>query len=245
MNSPSYSFISRQSKSPLQLSGIDIAFVGSSVDDRGSATIEMLKDSLITVSKLRYIPDEQKIYLDNRLSKRDCLVAHMTSAKRILIDATTLGLGEILNILLAVRSGKHSEVEFLYAEPSDYTKNMSNSNKEFPDSDFALTTNCRFQGILGFAHEYQSKNMAAHVFLLGYEPARIRNAIEQRGDFDRKHYTIHVVLGVPAFQSGWESNTIRTHLGVLEGLEIGVNSITYCQANSIRESYLTLWDLYS
>ena len=96
----------------------------------------------------------------------------------------------------------------------------------------------------GFAHAYQANMLAKHVFLLGYESARVRNAIEQRGDIDRARYQIQVVIGVPAFQTGWESNTIRTHLHVLEDLAIADHLVTYCQANSIRESYLTLWDLY-
>ena len=85
---------------------------------------------------------------------------------------------------------------------------------------------------------------AAHVFMLGYESARIRNAFEQLGERNRKLYGVYAIIGVPAFQSGWEANSIRPHLHVLEELDIDEHSIVYCQANSIRETYLTLWELY-
>lgn len=246
MTAPSYRFTSNQSNvAPPQLEGVDLAFVGGSVDDRGSATIDALRKTSRVVSELQYCPDDQKIKLNKQDSSRSRLSEHMGSVKRILIDATTLGLGEILNILMAVQINRRSEVEFLYAEPGEYTKSKPAHDEEPQHRKFALTTNCRFQGMQGYAHAYQSNMVAKHVFLLGYESARLRNAIEQRGDIDRNRYQIQVVIGVPAFQTGWESNTTRTHLHVLEELEVANHRVAYCQANSIRESYLTLWDLYS
>ena len=220
-----------------------LAFVGGSVDDRGSATIDALKNASGVISGLRYDPDDQNIYLDGQPSKRSRLAEHMEDAKRILIDATTLGLGEILNILMAIQIRRGSMVEFLYAEPGEYTKSNPADDEEPQHRKFALTTNCRFQAIHGYAHAYQANMLARHVFFLGYESARVRNAIEQRGDIDRARYQIQVVIGVPAFQAGWEANTIRTHLHVLEYVEVADHRIAYCQANSVRESYLTLWDL--
>jgi hypothetical protein len=245
MISPSYKFFSRKHDSaPPKLEGVDIAFVGDSIDERGSATIDALTNAARSVSSLRYYPDDQKLFLNGEETRRDRLVKYLSGAHRIIIDATTLGLGEILNVLIAAKAGQHPEVEFLYAEPKDYTKSTPESGEDHQHRNFALTTNCRFQGIHGFAHSHQSNMPATHVFLLGFEPARIRNAIEQRGDIDGSTYEIHVVIGVPAFQTGWEGNSIRTHLNLLDELDIGSPSITYCPANSVRETYLNLWDLY-
>jgi hypothetical protein len=245
MIGPGYTFTSRQLQSvPPALSGADIAFVGVSVDDRGFATVNALKDVTKTLSDFRFDQDHQEIYLNEHKTNRQRLIEHMGGCSRILIDATTLGLGEILHILMAARQGGHRAVEFLYAEPIKYTENKT-ANKEEPQRrDFALTRNCRFQAVLGFAHEYQSNMKAAHVFMLGYESARIGNAIEQLGERNRKLYGVYAIIGVPAFQSGWEANSIRPHLHVLEELDIDEHSIVYCQANSIRETYLTLWELY-
>lgn len=245
MNLPSYTFTSRISLStPEGLTGVGVAFVGESVDDRGSATIKALQEVMTTVSTLRFDASNQVIYLDGREVNRERLVAHINGKERILLDVTTLGLGEILHILMATRQGGYKSVEFLYAEPVEYTQDIVNGTDDPKRREFKLTKNCRFQSVLGFAHEYQTNMKAAHVFFLGFEPGRIRNAFEQRDDLNTDQYCIHVIIGVPAFQAGWESNTIRPHLHVLVEQDINEHAITYCQANSIRESYLTLWDLY-
>ncbi len=245
MNSPSYIFTSRPSiTAPESLTGVGVAFVGGSVDDRGAATIDVLKKVSATLSSFRFDPNNQKIYLNEHEINRERLVAHMSNISRILLDVTTLGLGEVLHILMAARHGGHQSVEFLYAEPGEYTNDFGKSADDPQRREFKLTKNCCFQSVLGFAHEHQSNMKAAHVFFLGFEPGRIRNAFEQRDDLDPQRYRIQVVLGVPAFQAGWESNSIRPHLHILNEQNISEHSISYCQANSIRENYLTLWDLY-
>jgi hypothetical protein len=245
MNSPSYVFTSRPSTStPASLAGVEVAFVGGSVDERGSTTFDVLKNASTTLSAFRFDANNQKIYLDEHEINRERLVAHMSNKKRILLDVTTLGLGEILHILIAAKQGGHQAVEFLYAEPGEYTPDSGNGADDPQRREFKLTKNCSFKAVLGFAQGYQPNMNAVHVFFLGFEPGRIRNAFESLDDFDPKRYRIQIILGVPAFQTGWESNAIRPHLNVLEERDISEHSISYCQANSIRESYLTLWDLY-
>ena len=245
MNLPKYVFTSRVSSSaPESLAGVGVALVGESVDDRGSATINALKVLSTTVSKLRFDASNQGIWLDGIEVNRDRLVAHLNGFERILLDITTLGLGDILHIMMAAKQGGHQAIEFLYAEPGEYTQDIPNGTDDPQRRDFNLTKNCRFRSIHGFAHEYQTNMKASHVFFLGFEPGRLRNAFEQRDDLNTGSYGIHFVIGVPAYQTGWESDTIRPHLRVLDEQNISEQAITYCQANSIRESYLTLWDLY-
>lgn len=240
-----YVFTSKQSTTiPAGLEGTDLAFVGECVDDRGSATTSALKDIAQTVSSLRFDASNQGTYLNGYETNRDRLVSHVRGSARVLIDATTLGLGEILQILLAVNRAKNTTIEFLYAEPKQYTRSMAEIAIDRKLRDFILTNNCSFCSVHGFSHEYEANMRAEHVFLLGFEPARILNAIEQRNDFDRERYRCKVIIGVPAFQAGWESDSIWPHLSILDELDIGEHSITYCQANSIRETYLTLWDMY-
>lgn len=238
-----YLFTSKVSKTcPGSLSGVEIAFVGGGVDQRGNASIADLKKHAEKVYRLRFDATNQQAYIDDHPVLRDAFSKIIFGKKRILLDATTLGLGEILQVLLVVKRVSSAVVEFLYAELERYTRGEGISDTRMRD--FNLTQNCHFQSVQGFAHEYDPAMRAAHVFLLGFEPGRIRNAIEQRGDFDPDRYRFQMVIGVPAFQTGWESNTIRPHLAILEDLDITERSIAYCQANSIRESYLTLWGLY-
>jgi hypothetical protein len=82
------------------------------------------------------------------------------------------------------------------------------------------------------------------VFLVGFEHGRVQNAIEQRGDVDREKYRCFAIVGLPAFQIGWESNTLINHLSAFEEMNISGASVSYCQASSIREAYIKLWELY-
>ncbi|XAJ89994.1 hypothetical protein V5R75_02105 [Pseudomonas sp. 4810-S13] len=238
-----YQFTSRISlDAPPSLQSVDVAFVGGGVDHRGVASISALQGFASTVYRLRFDAVNQQTYINEKPVLREAFTKIFHQQKRIVLDATTLGLGEILQVLLVAKRLRCPRVEFLYAEPARYTRREG--AVDFRMRDFSLTQNCHFQSVQGFAHEYDPSMRAAHIFLLGFEPGRIRNAIEQRGDYDPDRYRFQMVIGVPAFQTGWESNSIRPHLAVLEDLEISERSIIYCQANSIRESYLTLWDLY-
>jgi len=227
---------------PATIDGVDVAFVGGEVDQRGIASRAALQKVSKTVYRLRFDAANQQNYIDDKPVLREAFSKIFSKTNRIILDTTTLGLGEILQVLLAAKRLELPIIEFLYAEPQSYTRREG--VVDFRMRDFSLTQNCHFQSVQGFAHEYDPSMRATHVFLLGFEPGRIRNAIEQRGDYDPDRYRFQMVIGVPAFQTGWESNTIRPHLAVLEDLDITERSIMYCQANSIRESYLTLWSLY-
>jgi len=238
-----YLFTSKTSlEAPATLKGVDVAFVGGEVDERGTESIAALRNEAKKVFHLRFDAANQQAYIDDKPVLRDALSKILNSKNRIILDSTTLGLGEILQVLLVAKRLKMPTIEFLYAEPKRYTRREG--AVDFRMRDFSLTQNCHFRSVQGFASEYDPSMRAAHVFLLGFEAGRIRNAIEQRGDYDPAKYRFQMVIGVPAFQTGWESNTIRPHLAVLEDLDITERSIMYCQANSIRESYLTLWSLY-
>lgn len=240
-----YTFRSWKSSTPPDfLNGINIAFVGAGVDDRGSASIGLIKQSGCHVHTIRFEASSQETYIDDHQIRRESLRALLVGKDRILLDATTLGLGEMLQVLLAGSRAACNAVEFLYAEPQKYTQKTTDQLDDLHLRNFSLTESCRFSAVLGFGQLYEPKMAAVHIFFLGFEPGRIQNALEERGDFDKNRYRCHVIIGMPAFKAGWESNTIRPHLAVLEDLQLTERSITYCQANSIRESYLTLWELY-
>lgn len=240
---PRYRIRSRTTPNPPLLAGLDLALVGSVVDDRGTATTTTLKAAAAAVRTFVFEVKDHRNYLDGVETKMDRLSGELAGKRRVILDATTLGIGEMLLLLLALTRAGVSSVEFLYAEPLSYTKREATGGHA-QQRDYALSTNCKFSTVQGFAQEYDSSRLAAHVFLLGFEPARMLNAIEQRSYEDPHRTTFHAIVGVPAFQAGWEANSIRPHLPALEELKIRENDISYCQANSIREGYLALWNLY-
>jgi len=246
MPKSSYLFHSSTSNEfPSECKNIDIAFVGERVDDRGFSSVEEIYSHSKNVHIIKFDPEQQLTLLNDTPIQKQKLVETIQNKKRILIDATTVGLGEILQILLATNKASIKEIEFVYAEPGQYTQQSSNNESHHNSREFALTHNCVFRSVQGFAHQHDNGSPASHIFMLGFEQGRILNAFEQRAVFDLENYKCHFIIGVPAFKAGWESNSIRPHLDILDELKVSERAISYCQANSIRESYHTLWDLYT
>ena len=222
----------------------DVAFVGEAVDDRGRDSINIVGEVASDVCTVEFERDRHRLIVNGREITRERLASKVKLGSRILLDVTTLGLAEILSILLALRRAGSSLVEFLYAEPGIYNNDDGDRWQGPHGRDYRLTENRVFSSIQGFNIEHIDGDAGQHVFMLGFEPSRVQNALEQRDDIGSDRYPCHFVVGLPAFRAGWESNSVRPHLSVMERLSIHESSIHYCEASSIREAYLTLWRLY-
>ena len=220
----------------------DIALVGEAVDDRGEASIAAISANAGQVLTLRFDVQAQRFYVNGVETRFVDFQAKLARDAVILIDGTTLGFGEILQIVRFAKSNNCRELRFLYAEPKSYSGSVPPEGHA-QAIDHQLTTNCSFSTIQGFAQEYSSSRLCSHVFMLGFEPSRLLSAIEQR-QFSDDTKRLFAIVGVPAFQAGWEAFSIRPHLDALADVSIDENQIYYCQANSVREAYLTLWSLY-
>lgn len=240
---PSYKFRSRSFSSwPADLNGAALAIVGTAVDDRGRASIDQLTANVKKVVSAAFNPANHDFRLDGEIAGANAIRALLRGSKRVILDATTLGLGEVLHILRYLEKAEIHEVSLLYVEPRSYQhQNIADHRL---DKEFSLTSNCKFSAVQGFAHEYDPSHRSAHVFMLGFEPARLLSAIEQRAWGDGQAGRLHMIVGVPAFKPGWEINSLRSHLQVMEDQDLSEADVRYCQANSVREAYLSLWDLY-
>lgn len=221
----------------------DCIFYGDSVDERGN-NLNQFIESVSHLSKFKISQESESLSIitngENIDKKR--LSEIIKPYNSIVIDSTTLGLAEIIFIILSLHISKKNCVSFLYAEPKLYKRSVDLNSSSLVT--FELTHNCVFQGIKGITLQYDSGDKACHIFMLGFEPGRLQNAIEQRNDIEEDYYQKYFVIGVPAFQHGWETDTLYPHLSILDELDIHENRIIYSQANSIYSSYVSLWDLY-
>lgn len=221
----------------------DCIFYGDSVDERGN-NLNQYIEIASHLKKFKVSQDSLNLSIitngENIDKKR--LADNLTNYEEIIIDSTTLGLAEIIFIILSVQIAKKKSISFLYAEPKLYKRSVDLNSSSLVT--FELTHNCVFQGIKGITLQYDSGDKACHIFMLGFEPGRLQNAIEQRNDIEEDYYEKYFVIGVPAFQHGWEKDTLYPHLSILDELDIHENKIIYTQANSIYSSYISLWELY-
>ncbi|MEA9554536.1 hypothetical protein VC273_00925 [Xanthomonas nasturtii] len=228
------------------LKSYEIAFVGKPVDDRGIAACKAVAGSCTTVHKF-----EVDVY--NSTYKIDGVIKHPpeiakiirdSNANHVLLEATTLGLAELLVLLRVLHTAGLDSVKILYVEPAEYT--ASRSREEASDQEeYKLSLNQKFCGVHGFMHQYDERSRNNHVFFVGFEAGRVLNAFEQRNYEKNGPTSFAIIAGVPAFIPGWELATIDAHLPALEDLGVTAGGIYYAEASSIRDAYRMLWRLYS
>jgi hypothetical protein len=220
----------------------DLLFCGDPVDDRGREAVKSLSDLARHTAKLTFDPELNHILVDGNVQSISQIASLCTGAKRIRIESTTLGLAEILKVIQAARQADIDELEFIYIEPKDYTVVARSAGEFLNPRDFELTDNRVFRAVHGFAHSRGSNAQECYVFFLGYEASRLVQAFEQpQLQVDHRY----AIFGVPPFSPEWETNALGNHVADLRNLGFASNSILYCSANSCREAYLTLWDLYA
>lgn len=220
----------------------DVLFVGEAVDDRGSAALGAFQSRAKKVVQLGYA--DQKLLVDGQESSIKALQSTLSKSSKITFEATTLGMAEVLRGLQAAKEVGIDEVHFLYVEPRYYSKLEPLIDGVLSPREFELTANNRFVSLQGFAHEFSEDQISHHVCFLGYESSRVQQAFEQRGEYPDRTYHRFFVLGIPAFSPGWETNVLANHAQILKRMNLTGNAIKYCAANSIREAYLLLWELY-
>jgi len=222
------------------LNRTDLLFVGDAVDDRGVEAISRLDNFANQKIKLNYVADRNSIIIDGVAGQFGALIT-LCRGKSVRIETTTLGLAEIIKATQACREAGVSRIEFVYVEPKNYSLRKPVADGYFDPRDFELTTNRTFSAVHGFTHEHSDRTKEHFIFFLGFESSRLMQAVsQQEHDIDNKY----AVIGVPPFQAGWETNSLASHVHDLESLGFDGNSVRYCAANSAREAYLTLWNLY-
>ncbi|WP_152025178.1 hypothetical protein [Congregibacter litoralis] len=230
--------------SPPDLGRPDVAFVGKAVDKRGASAIALVSDAAKQTGTVSFEPEKQRLLIDNQEVSPIRIAKDLVGSNRIVLEATTLGLGEILMLLRALEAASITQVDFLYAEPEGYTKKPPLSQSDSAQDSYELTTNRNFCGINGFNHQLDSQSDATHIFFLGFEADRVKNALAHREDALSEKYRLLPIVGIPAFRTGWESKSIKPHLNLFESHGITQSRIHYCAADSVREAFLTLWDIF-
>lgn len=224
---------------PTKVARSDLLFYGDDVDQRGEAAIRELSALASTSVKMGYLADKNTILIDGTNGKFESLIT-MCRDRTVRIETTTMGLAEILRVTQACKEAELKQVEFVYVEPEEYSLRKPAAVGYFDPRDFVLTKNRTFSAVRSFAFEHNPEIKEHYVFLLGFESARLVQAVTQKPyDLSSKF----AVIGVPPFQAGWETNTLAAHVSDLEEMEF--KGFHYCAANSAREAYLTLWKLYN
>ncbi|HEJ2935018.1 hypothetical protein [Pseudomonas aeruginosa] len=231
MNPPLAIFYSRSSLTPQELLlGDDfILFHGCALDERGSLAISFGDASPRRVL-VQYDIGTMSLSVDGVTISADSssdLFRGFTEDQSVVLEATTLGFAELFSTIRALIDIGVKRVEVIYVEPLDYTKPKGADQYALSDL---------IKGYLPIPNsivDLTSDDLEAGVFFLGFESERLERALEEHQMIATKD--IKVVFGIPAFQPGWELNSIVPHLTRLS--EQGRIEIAYCAANDPEAAF--------
>lgn len=228
----------------------DIAFTGSSIDDRGNVSIDYLNSKVDNVISVNYDPDNITINLSGITYDKDLLDEKLKIfiENKIILDTTTLGVAELLILLQSFKIIGCQHLSLLYLEPANYKRKYSNQllhdrdeESLFHRRDFELSEVVRgFIGIPGHALSMSSLSSHKVVFLCGFESQRVDQAIEDLYIVTQNSYCI---FGVPAFTTGWEMDAFANHIDVLTNRNL--QDIIFCSSTNPVATYEKLEHIFS
>jgi hypothetical protein len=234
---PKVSFYTRSSLSPSELDLGDnfVLLHGDQLDDRGELAISLgAVGRGVDGALVRYDDDEMTLSVNGEKSSADsgaALFDKLPAGKPVVLEATTLGFAELFLSIRALMDRSVTRIEIIYVEPLDYTRRKGADQ-------YALSDLIKgYKPIPNSIVDLNSDDLEAGVFFLGFESERLDRALEEHQMIAGKN--IKVVFGIPAFQPGWELNSIVPHLSRLSEQGVSVE-IAYCAANDPEAAFESL-----
>lgn len=214
--------------------------VGESSDDRGDAAISFCGQKSNELYVLTYNAFDLQYTLKGIAYEVDNLEP-LTELFKIgfgLCDTTTLGFVETLLCLRAFKEAKSPKIGLLYIEPENYAHERTAG--VLHKRDFSLTDRSQvFGAVPGSVIMVTGARRCKAAAFVGYEGDRLQQFLEQN-NIPGKLCT--VIYGVPAFNSGWESNAFANTVQELH--ERGVNSVLFAGATNPMAAYDSIKRLY-
>lgn len=204
-------------------------FHGKCIDDRGIALNRIFNDKNNHFFHLvEYLPDQmQTIVNNNILDVWSGISSSINVDDFFVIDSTTLGLAELYFIIKTLIISKVYNFKILYIEPDSYTKDDQNDLYQL--SHYPIG----FRPIPGAVSDLHSSELEYGIFFVGFDPSRIEIALEEFQMIQNKK--VKIIFGSPAFQSGWELESIVPHLNILN--DNRNFELNYCSAIDPSSAY--------
>jgi hypothetical protein len=207
----------------------DIAMIGDPhVDARSRAACEFARNQTAKHVVIQYA--QQQITLDGLAVQYPAIKSKLRGATSLLIEATTMTCPEILYSVRAAMEEGISAISFLYLEPQEYRRRIHGRLTDHRD--FDLSENRRFRSVRGFMANLNEIPNGQAVFFLGFEKARLGQALEQEEALGRWHK--HAVFGVPAYEPSWEIDSIANNV---QHLASSHYQVQYAAASSVSAAY--------
>jgi hypothetical protein len=215
---------------------------GEALDDRGNTVLRDVARRASSMTSVKYRPDELLVDIDGTSVLVDEFAESLRSQinGRVLLEATTLGLAEIVLCCKALRTLGQDEFDIVYVEPNNYHRPQR--SVLLRRRDFELSREVPgYRAIPGSALLLGDRKPFRSVFFLGYEEARLRRAFEELQMV--KPSKTSVTIGVPAFKAGWEMDAMANNISVIRENNIR-GGVHFCGAENPLSVYELLSEVY-
>ena len=205
------------------------------MDARSTAATNFASTHSQVTFNMRFKPIGRETFLNGQGVSFPRFREIFAGKSNVLIEATSLSCSEILYAFAAATEAHVKRIRFLYIEPVEYRRGIL--DRLCDHRDFVLSKNRRYLGIHRFMTNLSETPPGQAVFFLGYEGARLGQALEQEEVL--QHWKKHLVFGVPAFESGWEIDAIANNVAHLSTGD----QVQYAAASSASAAYRLLCDM--
>ncbi|GAB3023507.1 hypothetical protein [Bowmanella dokdonensis] len=231
----------------IESSEADLFFYGSPLDDRGALSTSALNRAKINrgirvnldAEIMTFCIDDSSVRIRNINSYLDIQLENKP-IKKVFLDATTLGVPEILYILRwLARLQKRVEVDILYVEPESYPPRIE-MKSEFGLHQFKLShSSVGYRSLPGFTKTVSNNNKTHLIALLGFERVRLGQLLtNDEGAFIEN---ITPIFGVPSFKPSYDKHTIFQNI---DSLKNKAEKPKFSSANNPYDTYKLLQFIY-
>ena len=218
-----------------------VAIHGEPIDDRGRSVLREVMGRAVS-TRGQYSPDTLEVAIDSKSIPVDELAGTLglKPSDRVLLEATTLGLAEIVLCCKVLRALGHDGFDIVYVEPDEYHRPQF--ERLLHRRDFELSSVVPgIWAIPGSAILRGDRKPFRSVFFVGDQDARLRRAFEELQMVKAEKSSI--TLGVPAFKAGWEMYAMANNIPVIREHNIR-GGIHFCGADNPYAVYELLCEVY-
>jgi hypothetical protein len=219
----------------------DVALIGDIVDERGEASVVYVSSRAQDVLYVAYDARAMILKIDGEPVTADDVYDRLKylSRSRVVLDATTLGIPDLLLTLNALREASSAGADIIYVEPASYAG--PRRTDVMHRRDFELSDDMEgFLAIPGFSLGLHDPSPRKIVFFLGYEGQRLDQAFEQ---LNLRPRDCTVVFGVPAFRAGWDMDAFANNAPVMSERGVG-GGVMFCGAENPAAAIELLEELH-
>ncbi len=192
-----------------------LVFVSQAIDERGSRSLEIARNSANHVVEVDYDPETFHLKLGDEVFRASDLdsIRQAFPEAMILLEATSLDPVEMLILSRAFLYNAEDRrcLGFVYAEPAHYKPSTVAISM-----DYAFTFADKFRGLKsvpGFANELRDDEGGRLVACLGFEADRLDRILQDDDGNFIKHVTL--IFGVPPYRMTWEMHALLPHERVI------------------------------